>query len=59
MTKQEIINELSKLYRLQGEGLPVGHLINKLEEKLFEECNKGLDEKKDDEKNKERWKGEL
>lgn len=51
MTKQEIINELSKLYCLQKEGKKVKALINELEQQLWDECDDELDAKKVNEKN--------
>jgi len=50
-TKQEIINELSKLYILQREGKRVKTLIYDLEEKLCEICDDELDTKKVNETN--------
>jgi len=35
-SRQEIINELSRLYRLQEEGKRVKSLINELENQLYE-----------------------
>ena len=51
MTKQEIINELSKLYRLQQEGKKVQRLIQEYEEKLCEAIDCELDAKEADEEN--------
>jgi len=51
MNRQEILNELFKLYRLQQEGKNVQTLIEDLEEKLFEKCTEELDAEKDDEEN--------
>jgi len=51
MSKQEIIDELSRLYRLRQEGLHVRTLIAQLEEKLCEKCDEELDSKEVDEKN--------
>jgi hypothetical protein len=49
MTKQEILNELSKLYTLQREGKKVKSLIRELEEKLMQVCDDELDSKEVDE----------
>jgi hypothetical protein len=43
MNKQEIINELSRLYTLQREGKKVKSLIRQLEEELWEVCDDELD----------------
>ena len=43
MDKQQIINELSKLYRLKEEGKKVQPMINSLEAKLREVCEDELD----------------
>ena len=43
MSKQEIINELSKLYALQREGKKVKALINEYEALLFEQCDDEMD----------------
>jgi hypothetical protein len=51
MTKQEIINELSKLYRLQAEGKKVTKLIQEYEEKLCEAIVDELDTEEVDEAN--------
>jgi predicted transcriptional regulator len=55
MTKQEIINELSKLYRLQEEGKKVGKLIQRFEMLLCQVCDDEMDTKKTDEKNPKGW----
>ena len=47
MSKQEIINELSKLYTLQREGKKVKVLINELEALLFELCDDEMDDEED------------
>ena len=54
--KQEIINELSRLYRLQEEGKTVRNRINELEEKLCEVCDNELDTTKAHEENKKKRK---
>lgn len=41
--KQELINELSKLYALQREGKKVKVLIQEYESKLFELCDEEMD----------------
>lgn len=48
-TKQEVINELSRLYRLQAEGKKVKSLIAKYEELLFRLTDDELDSVEDDE----------
>jgi len=50
-TKQEIINELSKLYALQAEGKRVRVLIQQYEQRLCEVCDSELDEEKAHAKN--------
>ena len=54
--KQEIINELARLYRLQEEGKTVRSRINELEEKLCELCDNELDAETVYEKDKAKWK---
>lgn len=49
MTKQEIINELAKLYALQREGKKVKSLIRELEERLMQVCDDELDSETTDE----------
>ena len=49
MKRQEIINELYKLYRLKEEGKKVDILIQELEAKLYETSDDDLDAKEDDE----------
>ena len=43
MDKQEIINELYRLYRLKEQGKDVDSLIAELEAKLCEACEKEID----------------
>lgn len=54
--KEELINELSRLYRLRQEGIKVESLIRELEEKLWKECDKALDSEKTNAKNKKNGK---
>jgi hypothetical protein len=54
-SKQEVINELSKLYRLQQEGKKVGNLIQEYEALLCQVCDNELDAEKNDEKNTKGW----
>ena len=54
--KQEIINELARLYRLQEEGKTVRNRINELENELCEMCDNGMDEKKVNEENPKKRK---
>lgn len=56
MSKQEIINELSKLYCLQREGKKVKALIADLEQQLSDKCDEELDAKAADEKNQKNGK---
>lgn len=56
MSKQEILNELSKLYCLQKEGKKVKALINELEQQLWDKCDEELDAKKVDEENQKNRK---
>jgi predicted transcriptional regulator with HTH domain len=51
MNKQEIINELSKLYRLQEEGKKIKNLIQRYEALLCQVCDDELDTETIDEKN--------
>jgi len=51
---QEVVNELSRLYRLKAEGKKVETLITSLEQKLFCVCDKKMDTEKANEKNKEK-----
>lgn len=48
-TKQEVINELSQLYRLQAEGKKVKSLIAQYEELLFRLTDEELDSEDDEE----------
>lgn len=50
MTKQEVLNELCKLYRLQEEGKKVKVLIAEYEEMLYRLSDEELDAEEDDEK---------
>jgi hypothetical protein len=50
-TKQEVLNALSRLYRLQEEGKKVDCLIAEYEELLFRLTDDELDEEKTDEEN--------
>jgi hypothetical protein len=43
MTKQEILNELARLYTLQKEGKKVKSLIRQLEEQLWQVTDDELD----------------
>lgn len=43
---QEVVNELSRLYRLQNEGKEVSTLINELEGKLMPLCDEKVDTEK-------------
>lgn len=54
-TKSEVLNELSKLYRLQEEGKKVKSLIAKLEELLFCLTDDELDAKEADEEDTKGW----
>lgn len=49
-TKQGVINELSRLYRLQAEGKKVKSLIAQYEELLFRLTDDELDSEDDEEK---------
>lgn len=49
MTKQEILNELARLYTLQKEGKKVKSLIKQLEEQLWQVTDDELDAKEADE----------
>ena len=49
-TKQDILNELSRLYRLQAEGKKVKSLIAQYEELLFSLTDDELDSDDDEEK---------
>ena len=51
---QEVVNELSKLYRLKAEGQKVDTLITSLEPKLFCICDEKMDREKANEKDKEK-----
>jgi len=46
MELQEVVNELSKLYRLKAEGQKVDVLINELEAKLCPLCDEKMDAEK-------------
>lgn len=50
MSKQEILNELAKLYCLQREGKKVKALIRELEQKLYEEVDDELDKEIEEKK---------
>ena len=56
MTKQEILNELARLYALQREGKKIKSLINVMEHKLWEECDEELDAEETDEENQKNRK---
>ena len=53
MKKQEILDELARLYALQKEGKKIKSLINVLEYALFEAIDDELDAKEDDEEDSE------
>ncbi len=55
MTKQEILNELAKLYTLQREGKKVKSLIRELETLLWQVCDDELDAEEDDEADSKEW----
>ncbi len=59
MTKQEVINELSRLYRLQEEGKKVKVLIRELEERLYQITDDELDAEEDDEADSKEWQISL
>ena len=48
MTKQEILNELARLYTLQKEGKKVKSLIRQLEEQLWQVTDDELDAEEED-----------
>lgn len=54
-TKSEVLNELSKLYRLQEEGKKVKSLIAKYEELLSCLTDDELDAKEADEEDTKGW----
>lgn len=59
MTKQEIINELARLYALQKEGKKVKNLIRELEAELWQVCDDELDAEEIDEADSKEWQISL
>lgn len=55
MTRQEICNELARLYALQKEGKKIKTLIREMEALLWQVCDDELDAEEVDEEDSEGW----
>ena len=54
MNSKEIINELSKLYRLRNEGKKVESIIKEYEALLYQKCREEMDAEKEKQTDNER-----